>query len=191
MAANLGATTYTSLTWTSGDTATEAKMDNMVANDQAYDSHAAQGLLLNNNYHFAGKETGGTNIGLIRMSSSDEIELGETDYHVKKWASFSDIVTAADGATVTFDLQDGNIHQVTLGGNRTLALSNEKVGQAFIIRLIQDATGSRDPTWFTTINWDGGEEPTESTDANAIDVFGFIVTASGIYDGFILGLGLS
>lgn len=35
---------YASVTWTAGDTITEAKLDNMVANDQAYDSHAAQGL---------------------------------------------------------------------------------------------------------------------------------------------------
>jgi hypothetical protein len=33
-------TTYTSVTWTTGDTITEAKLDNMVANDQAVDSHA-------------------------------------------------------------------------------------------------------------------------------------------------------
>lgn len=32
--------TYTSVTWTAGDIITEAKMDNMVANDQAVDSHA-------------------------------------------------------------------------------------------------------------------------------------------------------
>ena len=31
-------TTYTAVTWTSGDTITEAKMDNMVANDRAVDA---------------------------------------------------------------------------------------------------------------------------------------------------------
>lgn len=31
--------TYTAVTWTAGDIITEAKMDNMVANDQAVDSH--------------------------------------------------------------------------------------------------------------------------------------------------------
>lgn len=37
---------YTAVVWTAGDIITEAKMDNMVANDQAYDAHAAQGLEL-------------------------------------------------------------------------------------------------------------------------------------------------
>lgn len=191
MAATLGSTTHSSVTWTSGDIITEAKLDNMVANEQAYDSHAAQGLLLNNTYHFAGKTSGGSNIGLIRMNSSDEIELGETDYHVKRFASFTNIITATDGATVTFDLRDGNIHTVTLGGNRTLALSNGKVGQAFILRLVQDGTGSRTVTWFSTIKWVGGSAPTLSTAAGAIDVFGFVTTASGVYDGFIIGQNLS
>lgn len=49
---SLGATTYTSVSWTTGDVATETKMDNMVANDQAYDAHAAQGYLSNNNVGF-------------------------------------------------------------------------------------------------------------------------------------------
>lgn len=38
--------TYTSVVWTAGDIITEAKMDNMVANDQAYDAHASQGVEL-------------------------------------------------------------------------------------------------------------------------------------------------
>lgn len=38
-------TTYTAVTWTAGDTITEAKLDNMVANDQAVDAHA-QGIEL-------------------------------------------------------------------------------------------------------------------------------------------------
>lgn len=39
-------TAYTTVTWTAGDIITEAKLDSMVANDQSYDAHAAQGLEL-------------------------------------------------------------------------------------------------------------------------------------------------
>lgn len=35
---------YTTVVWTAGDVITEAKMDAMVANDQAYDAHSTQGL---------------------------------------------------------------------------------------------------------------------------------------------------
>lgn len=97
------------------------------------------------------------------------------------------IVTATDGATVTFDLSLGNIQQVTLGGNRTLAVSNVSVGQCFIIKLIQDATGSRLATWFAGIKWQNGTTPTLTTTASHWDIFGFICTAANTYDGCIVG----
>lgn len=37
---------FTSVTWTTGDTITEAKLDNMTANDQAFDAHEDQGFQL-------------------------------------------------------------------------------------------------------------------------------------------------
>lgn len=101
------------------------------------------------------------------------------------------LTSNSDGATITFDLDVSNLHTVTLGGNRTLALSNVSVGQVFILRLVQDGTGSRVPTFFSTIKWPAGVAPTLSTAANAVDVFGFICTSSGNYDGFIIGQNLS
>lgn len=97
------------------------------------------------------------------------------------------ITAATDDTTVTFDLSLGNIHTVTLGGNRTLALSNATTGQCFIIRLLQDGTGSRTVTWFSTIKWPDGTTPTLTTTASKADTFGFICTGSGTYDGFIVG----
>lgn len=96
-------------------------------------------------------------------------------------------VAATDGATVTFDLDNGNKQNVTLGGNRTLALSNVGAGQVFILKLIQDGTGSRTVTWFSTINWVDGTAPTLTPTADKADVFGFIQTATDTYDGFIIG----
>lgn len=97
------------------------------------------------------------------------------------------LTSDSDGATVTFDMNVTNLHTVTLGGNRTLALSNTSAGQVFLIRLVQDATGSRTVTWFSTIKWAGGSAPTLTTTANKADTFGFICTSSGNYDGYIVG----
>lgn len=105
-------------------------------------------------------------------------------------ATVQTITTATDGATVTFDLSLGNVHTVTLGGNRTLALSNASTGQVFVLRLVQDATGSRTVTWFSTIKWAYGATPTLTATASKTDVFAFICTGSGTYDGFILGQNL-
>lgn len=177
----LGSTTYTSVTWTAGDVITEAKLDNMVANDQAYDSHASQGLLLNNNKSFAAKQSGGTNTNIATLNSSDELDVGEAGIWQKGYTKFTDIVTATDSATVTFDLSQGIMQKVTLGGNRTLALSNEKTGMVFYVLLIQDGTGSRTVTWWSNVKHPGGTAPTLSTDAGAIDIFACIKTGASEY----------
>ncbi len=100
------------------------------------------------------------------------------------------IVTATDGSTVTFDMSLGNIQQVTLAGNRTLALSNVSVGQCFIINLIQDGTGSRTTTFWSTIKWDNGTTPTLTTTASKTDTVGFICVSTGNYLGYIVGQNL-
>lgn len=99
------------------------------------------------------------------------------------------IITLTDGATVTIDLSKRGINQVTLGGNRILAISNETVGQVFILRIVQGG-GSNTVTWFSTISWAGGSAPTLTTTAGKADVFAFIVTSSGNYNGFVVGLNL-
>lgn len=102
-------------------------------------------------------------------------------------ASIQTVVADSDGATITFDLNAGNVHTVTLGGNRILALSNASTGQYFVLELTQDATGSRTVTWFTTIRWVDGVAPTLTTTANKRDVFGFRCTGTNTYDGYIIG----
>jgi hypothetical protein len=101
-----------------------------------------------------------------------------------------DWATATDGATVTFDLTTYKKQRVTLGGNRTLALSNVSAGDTFILSLIQDGTGSRTVTWFSTIKWADGVTPTLTTTINKADVFGFIQTSTNNYYGFIVGQNL-
>lgn len=109
---------------------------------------------------------------------------------VKVDSRYGTITANSDGATITFDMAVSNLHSVTLGGNRTLAVSNVSVGQAFILRLLQDGTGSRTVTWFSTIKWAGGSAPTLTTTASKADTFGFICTSSGNFDGFIVGQNL-
>lgn len=101
------------------------------------------------------------------------------------------LVSNTDGETITFDMDTANIHTVTVEDNRTLAVSNVDVGQAFILNIVQDGTGGRTVTWFSTIKWVGGEEPTLSEDANSVDTFGFICTSEDNYQGYIVGQNLS
>lgn len=100
------------------------------------------------------------------------------------------IITDTDGATITFNLNQGKKHTVILGDNRTLALTGGYVGQVFLIRLVQDGTGSRTVTWFSTIKWAGGSAPTLTTTINKADVYGFLCTSTDNYDGFVIGQNL-
>lgn len=96
--------------------------------------------------------------------------------------------TPAGAATDTLDLSTGNEFRITMpAGNITIAISNETNGQKFIVSILQDGTGSRTVTWFSTIKWSGGSAPTLTTAASKRDVFGFIVTGADTYDGFVVG----
>lgn len=92
-------------------------------------------------------------------------------------------------ASTGFNLAASDIHSTTLTAPTTLSLVNPRVG-SFILRIGQDGTGGRTVTWFSTIKWADGVVPTLTSTASKTDVFGFLCTASGVYDGFIVGQNL-
>jgi hypothetical protein len=92
----------------------------------------------------------------------------------------------ADAATITFDMSVANSHSVTLGGNRTLAVTGDQVGQGFRVALTQDGTGSRTVTWWSGIIWRNGSAPTLPTAAGALALLEFFKAASGVYVGDLL-----
>jgi hypothetical protein len=75
-------------------------------------------------------------------------------------------------------------------GNITIALSNITVGQIILIEITQDGGGSRTVTWFSTIKWAGGSAPTLTTTGSKKDVFGFVCTGSGTYDGYVIAFNI-
>src|SRR3972149_3904825 len=94
---------------------------------------------------------------------------------------------ASDGGTITFHVDpNGGLQSVTLGGNRTIAVTIS-TNRAFVLALKQDGTGTRTVTWFSGILWAGGAAPTLTTTINKTDTFGFIRTGSGVYLGFGVG----
>lgn len=127
--------------------------------------------------------TGGdTNVGMkLLAKGTGEIQMGSGFYQ-----GFQTYAPAGAG-TATLDLSLGNDHRISPTGNFTIAISNAKVGQKFLVSITQDGTGSRIATWFTTIRWFGGSEPVLTTTASKRDTFGFVVTAAGTYDGVVVG----
>lgn len=79
------------------------------------------------------------------------------------------------------------LHNITLTDNCTITLAEAKAGQSLTVLLKQDETGNRTVTWNTAL-WAGGEAPTLSTAANAIDVLVFICIDNTNWMGFVSGL---
>lgn len=98
------------------------------------------------------------------------------------------VATATDGSTITFDLSQGRDQQVQLGGDRTLALSNEPATGRFAIILQQPSSGGPySVTWWSGILWANGVTPTLTATASKRDVFVFVKTGSGVYLGMVGG----
>ena len=81
----------------------------------------------------------------------------------------------------TISLANGTVLSYTLTGNCTFTMPTATSGTSFIVRLIQDATGSRTAT-FTGVKWPGGTVPTITTTASTgVDVLSFVCIASVWY----------
>ena len=92
------------------------------------------------------------------------------------------IVNSSTSQTIA--LANGTVLSYTLTGNCTFTMPTATSGTSFIVRLIQDATGSRTAT-FTSVKWPGGTAPTITTTASTgVDVLSFVCIASVWYGTF-------
>ena len=93
--------------------------------------------------------------------------------------------TLTDGATINWNVANGRAATVTLGGNRTMAApTNLKVG-TYILRVYQDATGSRSLTWNSVFKWTAAVAPVLSTTGTRLDVFSFYSDGTNLYGSFL------
>jgi hypothetical protein len=93
--------------------------------------------------------------------------------------------TLTDGSTISWDVSQGQIATVTLGGNRTMnAPTNLKVS-TYLLHVIQDSTGSRTLTWNSVFKWPAGVAPPLTTTAGARDVFSFVSDGTNLYGSFL------
>ena len=84
----------------------------------------------------------------------------------------------------TISLANGTVLSYTLTGNCTFTMPTATSGTSFIVRLIQDGTGSRTAT-FTGVKWPGGTAPVITTTATTgVDVLSFVCVASVWYGTF-------
>jgi hypothetical protein len=90
--------------------------------------------------------------------------------------------TLTDQATIAWDVSTSQVAKVTLGGNRTMgAPTNLKAGGTYVLRVIQDGTGSRTITWNAVFKWPAATAPTLTTTASAVDIFTFVSDGTNLY----------
>ena len=77
------------------------------------------------------------------------------------------------GGTDTVDWGNGNKQKSTMTGACTYTFTAPDGPCNVILKLIQDGTGTRVPTWPGTVKWPAGTEPTWSTAASSIDIISF------------------
>lgn len=103
-----------------------------------------------------------------------------------------DFITLTDGATITWDADDGANAEVILGGNRTINISNLSEGTRYTLKVIQDATGTRGLTLGTGCTWRfaAGATTINPTDtAETIDLLEFIYDGTRCIAEFTLNYG--
>lgn len=176
------------------DTESDAATDDL---DTITLSTAADGSVVHLKAENSARRVIVTNAGNIVTPNARYLELSTKQYlrlvynaTDSKWIAaggqgYQGFFVNTDGATVTFDIAKSRKHMVTLGGNRTLAISNDWDGAVFVIELESDGTG-RTATWFSGITWAAGSAPTQTATANKSDCFIFLRRASGIYLGAVL-----
>jgi hypothetical protein len=83
--------------------------------------------------------------------------------------------TLTDEAPVTWAGAANQVVSLTLGANRALSAATGTVdGAVYILRVIQDGSGSRTITWNAAYHFAGGTVPTLTTTAAAQDIFVFL-----------------
>jgi len=97
------------------------------------------------------------------------------------------------GSTPTLNLNSGNIFLLTpQTANTTFAVSNAQPGQVFMVIVQQGSGTSYTTTWtggFTTLTWEtiGASAPIQTTTSLGYTTYGFVCTASGTFQGFLVG----
>lgn len=110
--------------------------------------------------------------GIITATSNNAITVPQYG-NQGTWTKAQNVANAspAFGTPLTLDLTTSNSFHITATSNFTVLTPTGGVsGGTYIVRIAQDATGSRVVTWPATFKWPGGSVPALSTTASSVDL---------------------
>ena len=129
---------------------------------------------------------GSGNVAVGKTSAAYKVDVhgrGNFDSTLNAPNYTTNFQTLSFGSTVTWDQTKGATAAVTLTANATLAITNEVAGMYGLIRVTQDATGSRTltlPGGSRVINGGGGIV-TLTTTASATDILSYFYDGTNYY----------
>ena len=91
--------------------------------------------------------------------------------------------TITDAAEMAWDACNGHAATVTLGGNRALHNPSNLAQGTYLLKVVQDGTGSRTLSTGYAYHWPGGVAPTLTTGANAVDILTFWSDGTNLFGG--------
>jgi hypothetical protein len=112
---------------------------------------------------------------------------GDSGADVVSWNYKAEYDAGNSSTAITVNFSNGPAQKVTLTGNATFTLSNPASGGAYVIKLVQDGTGSRTVTWPAAVKWPSGTAPTLSTTATKIDLINLYYDGTSYYGSSALG----
>lgn len=105
-----------------------------------------------------------------------------TDGTLLVYAAYYGEPALTDGMNISWNVLTDPTAKVTLEGNRTLDNpTNMKAGATYIIRIIQDGTGTRTLAYGGAYKWSGGTVPVLSTGINDIDIISFYSDGASMF----------
>lgn len=133
--------------------------------------------------YLLGGNSGGTGYEGKNIVGGAGINITHSTGQVK----FDKFNTPTSGTGINLNMS--NFLYKVLDSNPTLTAVSGTFGQDFRVMLIQDNTGNRTVTWFSTIRWitSGGTAPTLASGIGKVTHLGFTVTGTNTYDGFLIG----
>ena len=124
----------------------------------------------------------GTTIGTV--SSSDTVL--QAIQKISGNQKISEFDSGNSGTSKTLDFTNGYSQKSTLTGNVTFTFSNPISGQAYVLKLVQDGTGSRTVTWPAAVKWSGGTAPTLTTTASKTDLINLYYDGTNYFGSYSL-----
>jgi hypothetical protein len=130
--------------------------------------------------------------------TSNQTWLNTTEEHFKYGSSSkvmdgltSEYDAGNSGSALTIDFTDGYSQKVTLTGDVTFTFTNPQNGKNYLLKLVQDATGSRTVTWPANVKWSDGITPVISETASHCDIVSLYYDGTNYFASIVQNYDLS